>query len=268
MLRIRRPQPAALAHRRAICSGRHFALIAAAVFRLAFQRTATPQEIEAALKFVADAETPPKFEPSETAKSWSYGWGKFDPTAGKTVSFQPIPHYTGAAWQGGAAWPDSVIGWVQLTATGGHPGNDLDHAAIRRWTAPKAMRISIRSEAKHEPMPGDGFRASISSSRTGPLASLILHQRSADLSVAELQVEAGETLDFVADIGGSLGHDQFLWTIELKELPAAGATPAQRTAVTTWNSKADFVGPPTIRLEPWEQLAQILLVSNEFLFID
>src|SRR2546430_17468027 len=30
------------------------------------------------------------------------------------------------------------IGWVLLNATGGHPGNDPQHAAIRRWTAPRS----------------------------------------------------------------------------------------------------------------------------------
>ena len=26
----------------------------------------------------------------------------------------------GDAWQGGTAWPDPKLGWLQLTATGGH----------------------------------------------------------------------------------------------------------------------------------------------------
>ncbi|MEZ6080283.1 MAG: hypothetical protein R3C56_32820 [Pirellulaceae bacterium] len=30
----------------------------------------------------------------------------------------------------------SSLGWVQLSAEGGHPGNDTDHA-VRRWTAPR-----------------------------------------------------------------------------------------------------------------------------------
>ena len=67
--------------------------------------------------------------------------------AQRVASFEPLPHFTGAAWQGGAAWPDGKLGWVQLTAAGGHPGNDLAHAAIRRWTAPRDMHGPRRVDA-------------------------------------------------------------------------------------------------------------------------
>jgi hypothetical protein len=233
------------------------------LFQAVLQRSPTEIEVEAARAFITAAESEPVVKPSETAQAWSYGWGKFDPQAGKLSSFQPLPHFTGAAWQGGGQWPDATLGWAQLTATGGHPGNDLDHAAIRRWTAPRAMRVAIQSEARHEPMEGDGFRASIVSGRVGQLASLTLHHRTATLAVNEVRVEAGETLDFVADVGGGLGHDQFLWSIELKELPDQ-----PEAAAVAWRSAIDFIGPVPNSLNPWEQLAQVLLVSNEFLFID
>ena len=35
-----------------------------------------------------------------------------------------------------------------------------------------------------------------------------------------------------------------------------------------WHSANDFSGPAPPRLNPWEQLAQALLVSNEFVFVD
>jgi hypothetical protein len=233
------------------------------LFQAALQRSPSETEIAAAEAFIAAAVSEPVVKPSETAQAWSYGWGKFDPQAGKLLSFQPLPHFTGSAWQGGGQYPDATLGWAQLTATGGHPGNDLDHAAIRRWTAPRAMRVSIQSEARHEPLEGDGFRATIVSGRDGQLASLTLHHRSATLAVNEIRVEAGETLDFVADVGGGLGYDQFLWSIELTELPDQ---PEAKAVV--WRTPVDFIGPVRNSLTAWEQLAQVLLVSNEFLFID
>ena len=39
-------------------------------------------------------------------------------------------------------------------------------------------------------------------------------------------------------------------------------------AGSTWNAKADFHGPAVTRLGPWEQLAQVLLSANEFVFVD
>ncbi len=35
-----------------------------------------------------------------------------------------------------------------------------------------------------------------------------------------------------------------------------------------WNAESDFVGPREALLDPWEQLAQALLVSNELFFVD
>ena len=86
-------------------------------------------------------------------------------------SFQPLPHFTGSAWQGGSLWPDASLGWVQLTAKGGHPGNDHEHAVIRRWTASSPGTISIKSEIAHQESAGDGVRCWIVSSRDGVLKS-------------------------------------------------------------------------------------------------
>ena len=76
-----------------------------------------------------------------------------------------------------------------------------------------------------------------------------------------LKVEAGETIDFVIDIGEILNNDQYLWE-------ATVAESATDTTRLTWNSKADFPQDTVNQLTPWEQLAQVLLCSNEFLFVD
>src|SRR5690606_18128444 len=100
--------------------------------------------------------------------SWTYGYGTFNEADGR-VAFEPLPYFNGMAWQGGPQWPDASLGWVQLTADGGHAGNDPQHAAIRRWTAPRSGRVNIRSEASHDVASGDGIRCTIVSSRHGVL---------------------------------------------------------------------------------------------------
>jgi hypothetical protein len=174
-----------------------------------------------------------------------------------------LPHFTGAAWQGGPQWPDATLGWVQLTATGGHAGNDLAHAAVRRWTAPRDLKVSVRSLAIHEVAAGDGIRCHILSSRSGQLASAEVHHRSQHLDLDEIEVRAGDTLDFVVDFAANLNSDQFLWSPRIEViLPEPDAAP------TEWTAEGDFVGPRTPWLAPWEQLAQTLLMSNEFFFVD
>ena len=81
---------------------------------------------------------PPEKAPAARAETlaWKYGYGQLFEAEGR-VDFHPLPHFTGSAWQGGPQWPDAALGWVQFTATGGHAGIDLMHAAVRRWTAPR-----------------------------------------------------------------------------------------------------------------------------------
>jgi len=232
------------------------------LFQLALQRSPQPAEQSAALELL-NQPSPPAEPPPATAADWSYGSGRIDEAAGKVVDFQALPHFTGTAWQGGPAFPDSALGWVQLTATGGHPGNDRAHACIRRWTAPRALTLNIQSTLVHEPEPGDGIRAFIVSSRAGVLNSTVIHHQKEQPGVAEIHVQAGETIDFVVDIREQLNSDQFLWSIEVRE---TASTPPASPVV--WSSTADFPKTPNPELTPLQQLAHILLCSNEFLFVD
>ena len=231
------------------------------LYRRVFQRPATTAEVDAALALVqAPAEEPPDAGPP-TAAEWQYGYAAFDEQTARSGEFSRLPHFTGSAWQGGPAWPDAKLGWVQLTAGGGHAGNDAAHAAVRRWTAPRDMMVAVRSSLVHDTEAGDGVRGRLVSSRHGLVKVASVHNSQAELSADALELKAGDTLDFAVDIGGTLNNDQFTWEATIAE--AAGSPSS-----TVWNSQRDFQGPRTRQLTPWEQLAQVLLSTNEFLFLD
>ena len=46
------------------------------------------------------------------------------------------------------------------------------------------------------------------------------------------------------------------------------AEKAPKQMQTVWDAQAEFKGPPPAKLQPLEQMAQALLITNEFLFID
>jgi len=231
------------------------------MFQQTLQRGPAPREFEEALAFVTQTPTDTLPMPPPTAADWQYGYGAYDESAQQVIGFTALPHFTGAAWQGGPNWPDAALGWVQLTATGGHPGNDRSHAAIRRWTAPKSMTVSVSSTLVHEPPAGDGIRAFVVSSRSKQIQVLKAHQNMQDIPAQTIAVESGETLDFLVDIGDVLNSDQYLWKITVQEV-------SESAAGTTWDSQQDFPRDTVQRLNAWEQLAQILCCTNEFLFID
>jgi hypothetical protein len=230
-----------------------------ALYKFAYQRPATADEVQAALEFVKFAEQDPAGQTSPTAAAWQYGFGATSDSQDRVTSFERLPHFTGTAWQGGTNWPDAKLGWVQLTATGGHPGNDLAHAAIRRWTAPRDMSVRVSSTLVHEPAEGEGVRGFLISSRTGRVAQAKVHHGQAELNAERLELQAGDTLDLVADIGNKLSHNQFLWKATIAE---------HGDAPLVFESAADFQNQNHIRLSPWEQFAQVLLAANEFVFVD
>jgi hypothetical protein len=244
------------------------------LYRTLFQRKPTERQLEAGIEFIQAAEALPPVEPPKPpAPVWFYGYGEYDETARQIKQFEPLPHFSGEAWQGGEKWPDEKLGWVRLTAEGGHAGNDLQHAAVRRWIAPYAATISITGTIRHEHKPGDGIRARIVSPRHGLLGEWVLHNEEAEAKIESIQVSPGDPIDFVVDFRANLNSDDFKWTPSIK-LTREALRPAEAAVASEandWNAKRDFTGPPTAPprpLEPWEKYAQVLLLSNEFTFVD
>ncbi|MBI3862897.1 MAG: DUF1549 domain-containing protein [Planctomycetia bacterium] len=194
-------------------------------------RTQTPTN------YLADLAAPFTAKFPRHNAAWQFGYGTYDEAAKKVGRFDPLPHFTGSAWQGGAALPDPGLGWVILHAAGGHAGNDQQHAAIRRWTAPRAGVVAIAGKLKHGSENGDGVRGRIVAGRAGLLGEWPAKAREVDTAVPCVEVEAGETIDFVTDCLGDVTSDSFEWAVDVKLADAAGAL------VDNWHSSADFHGP-------------------------
>jgi hypothetical protein len=240
------------------------------LYRQVLQRYPDETERQAMQRFLDESTTSDNAPQRDETKAWSYGFGEIlfgEKT--RLASFTRLPYFSGIAWQGGSQFPDATLGWVQLSATGGHPGNDLKHAVVRRWTAPFSGTIKIDSLVDHQEDPGDGIRCTILSSRHGVLASSLAHHSQLKWTSETLSVETGDTIDFVTDIHQVLNTDQYLWHIAIHEqkVPNDG-TAALSNSLRTWDSTRDFTGPATTQLSVWEQLAQVLLLSNEFIFVE
>jgi len=237
------------------------------LYQLAFQRRADAEEIRAAKKFIQTQSTlpAPRLEPPV----WQYGWGMVDEKSKHTKAFQPLPHFTKYAWQGGAELPDRELGWVLLNAEGGHPGNDAAHAAIRRWVAPRDGAASIAAVLEHSSDKGDGVRGRIVSSRTGTVGEWIAFNQKSQTPIERLEVRRGDTIDFVTDCRGSVGFDSFNWAPTIKYVFDSTKAPADQPK--EWSAKTDFSGPTREKppsLGAWEKYAQVILLANELVFVD
>jgi len=237
------------------------------IYEHLYQRSPRADELSFALGFVQDDQTP-IIATADHAKSWQYGYGEWDESTGRMKNFKPLPHFTGSAWQGDEAWPNETLGWAQLTATGGHPGNDRQHAVVRRWTADTAGNYDLRSTVLHEPLVGDGIRAFVSHSRLGKLRSATVLGDDAEMNLDAISFQAGDSLDFIVDIGVGLNSDQFLWSPTIT--PSIPLTTGSGGDVPhdTWDAEKDFSVQPESQLNAWEQLVQVLMLANEFMFVD
>jgi hypothetical protein len=199
---------------------------------------------------------------------WQYGYGEYDRTNQRVKSFTPLAHYTGRAWQGGATLPDPKVGWVGLWADGGHPGDDLRHAAIRRWTSPIDGAVRITGTLAHHDARGDGIHAMIVSSRLGEVASWNVFHSEAETSLSSIDVRKGDILDFVVDCRSSPAYDSFTWAPVIRA--NGNLTTAGSDAPAQWSAAGNFSGERKAAraLSPWEKYVQVLMESNEFVFVD
>jgi len=237
------------------------------LYQITFQRAPDADELKLAQRFLsvqdAAVETP-------ELPTWSYGFGKFDDARKQIENFTPLPHWTGYAWQGSTNLPDAKLGWVLLNADGGHVGNDQNHAAIRRWRAPRDGAIRITGELNHPSDKGDGVRARIVSSRTGPLGEWTAKNQKAAVKLDRVEIKRGDWIDFIADCRASVEFDSFHWSPSIKMIAESGKPSSDDPR--EWGAKTDFAGPQKPKekrpLTNWEKYAQVLLLANELMFVD
>jgi hypothetical protein len=228
------------------------------LFRLALGRAPDGEELALVREFAGSSE--PSGETPDAA-IWQYGWGTYDESADRVV-FHPLPHFTGSAWQGGPQLPDPALGWVTLNAAGGHPGNDARHAAVRRWIAPQAGKLTVDGRLEHPSDQGDGVRCRAVSDRQGLAAEWAAKNGKTATRSGPLDVLAGEAIDLVTDCRDNPNFDGFRWTVTIRLEPGDGSSPR------TWDSAAEFGGPAPESFDRWQRLAHVLLLTNEFAFID
>ncbi|MFM7102012.1 MAG: DUF1553 domain-containing protein, partial [Verrucomicrobiota bacterium] len=242
------------------------------LYQAVFQRHPRPEERTLALDFLRESLRQPTAPPASHA--WTYGLGTFEATRGRTTRFEPFPVFTKDRWQSTEAFPvkDDPRGYASLTARGGHPGADAGHSVIRRWTAPQRLRLRLEGRLEHPAINGDGLRALLVSSRQGLLARWDAHHGGCPTTLPTLAVETGETLDFVVEPKSGADSDSFEWDITLQPMAGRAFPPAAGTGPETasWQARRDFRGQARDPdpLDPWGRLAQALLASNEFCFVD
>jgi hypothetical protein len=236
-----------------------------ALYRLLYQRSPDRAELDMALKFLGE----PKGAGTQSLPKtygWQLGYGEFDAERGRIRGFMEMPVKKDGHFSPTKDLPAPEFAYLNLTAQGGHPGPRTGLAAIRRWISPVDGTINVRGKLKHPAAQGDGVRGRIVSNLQGLLAEATVHHGEGELKLDGVRVRAGETFDFAADCVTNDGWDSFDWAPEIVVTAGKSAPPVK----LEWSARGDFGRPmPTTKsMSRLEQLAQVLLLSNELAFIE
>ncbi|HWB03603.1 MAG TPA: PSD1 and planctomycete cytochrome C domain-containing protein [Verrucomicrobiales bacterium] len=222
------------------------------LYRRILQREPSATETETSLRALESLQR----EPRQTGTRWQNGYGQYDEVS-KTVKFTPFPWYGKESWRGSEQMPDPQLSYTSLSANGGHPGSDAAHAAIRRWNAPETTVVRITGDVFLLSKESRGIRALIVHSRKGIIWKAdIPPGGKAASEPGTVAVQPGDTIDFILDNAGDPGSDSFNWAPVIHDA---------MSGLTVASAAKDFGGPGT---STWEAYAQVLLCTNEFLFVD
>jgi len=242
------------------------------LYRRVLRRDPRTEEAEMAQRFILDSE---QLRRRSTAVVWSYGYAKVEKDAAgqhKLGVFKAMPHFGKTAqtknrWFPAATFPDKGFGHLFLSPNSGHPGHDF--ASVMQWTSPfDKERIRLSGVLKRTSEKGNGVRGMIVSSRTGVIVNHLLKPVDSFDMKAEIEVQQGETISFVVDSEASTDSDSYSWIPKIERINADGGV----NLIT--KSDTDFCGPdawPLNRTKPQSPLsqhAQVLMMSNEFQFVD
>jgi hypothetical protein len=230
------------------------------LIRRIFQREPSKDDLADALEFIKTQSTA-----SETnlKSPWLYGTGDIDPTTKKLRIFRPIPRFVKNEYRVEA--PKQNSGVMRLTAEGGQAGKTRFFSPVRRWVSPIDGVVTISGSASTSSK--GGLRASIVDSVKGTLLGVDLKDGSTETAVKRLEVKKGQTVDFVAT-SLTPNETEFAWKVTILQIEL---DPKDSKGDHEWVSKDDFSGPETDApktLTAWEKYAQVLLLTNEFVYID
>jgi Protein of unknown function (DUF1553) len=235
-----------------------------ALYERVLLREPSVAEEELAGRFFADAEALQEQVPFV----WSYGTQEVEMNQDGEVRIGPFAKF-GSLSQKDSRWahtekiPDPKWGYAFWAKQSGHTGNG-SVATAARWKAPRAMTLRVVGQVKKPSDKGNGVRVFVLSESRGLLKDLLIEPaQSGEVVVSEVKLAKGESLTFAVGSEGDTNSDSFEWRLSLYEKDRLVS-----------DARRDFCGLgdwPLNRSKaqtPLAQLAQVLMMANEFQFID
>ncbi|TWT48143.1 Planctomycete cytochrome C [Rubripirellula amarantea] len=240
--------------------------LAVSMFQQVLGRTPNESEQSSAVNFLQQ-EPRPLENDIDPQFLWTYGTARLARADGQSLvsEFRPFGVFKGDRWQPQDEFPvDGDLGFSFVANENGHSPRDPTLATVRRFTAPDDGNLRIAGQMGHRAEEGDGvaitiliggkeYHHSVEKSSNRPFGPYVA------------RIKKGETVDVLAACGKTDSFDSFFFRGNLR------LTRDDKTTIET-NSVKHFSGsldpPSTEPLDRLSQLAQVLIISNEFAFVD
>lgn len=239
-----------------------------AVYHRILARDPKPDEVELAQRFAADATELNGEKPFR----WSYGTLTLKPAPDGQPTFADFKPFTkldtkgtSHQWSHTGKIPDPVWHYANWSDTSSHAG-DKQTMVAARWHAAVDGSIIINGQLKRSSDNGNGVRGWIHSSRTGVLGTYLADPKAKAVTTKlTATVQRGDIISFIVSSENDTSHDSFDWQPQISRTD---------NGELLTDAKKDFCGAdrwPIGRAKPQpplSQLAQVLLMSNEFMFVE
>lgn len=242
-----------------------------AMYHRILARDPRPEEVDAAQRFAADATALNAEKPFR----WSYGTMTLSQTPEGRPAFSEFKAFAnlterGAGqkiWSHTAKIPDPEWGH-SFWGNGNAHAAPNQHMVVARWHVPYDAKIAVDGVLNRSSDRGNGVRAWIWTPRTGVLAEFQATPQAKKVATQlTAEVKQGETLCFIVSSDKSTDSDSFNWEPKISHLE--GGTSELLTDFK--NDFCDAARWPFGRARPQSaisQIAQVLMISNEFMFVD
>lgn len=224
-------------------------------------RPPTPTELADAQAFL-DSPAQESALAYDARDLWKYGTGPW--AENRLQSFDPLPTFMDNRWQAESNYPSKgPLSYASLSREDGHAA-PRNIAVVRRWICPIDGHVKVSGMVGHRNQQGDGIEAII---QVGGETIFRERQKSSNrpLPSLERKIQKGQSVDLIVLSGETPSFDSFFWRGKISVVSSDGARIES-------DSVNDFSGPhdnqATHSLDRLAQLAQVLYLSNEFVFID
>ena len=234
-----------------------------AIFRQILARNPSQQELATATTFLQTSPQDIKVI-TDPRSLWSYGTATVSPEREWQPSdFSALKKYRDGRWQASNEFPTTApFGYAYLGKSGGHTTSDSSLGVVRRYTAPQNETVILEGSVRHNSKEGDGVTFSIQANGKQIYTSTQLNSRESH-GPHSIKLNSGDVIDLIATPGRTSSFDSFEWTAKIHVEQEQGAV-----RDTVEHFSGPFETEKTQSLDRLEQLAQILILSNEFAFID